>query len=358
MLIKAKLLSELTLEGYNRGLFFVEVKIIYFSVNHKKSRTLKRYVEDIKYTVFLEAESVNHEAISYYISRPEITEYRIKQIQDIMENNPDWNRTKISREVCRLWGWQSPSGQLKDISCRDILRKLDKAGKIQLPTRQKPSRSKGGADKVRRLERDYTAVNAELMELRPLRVSIVSAGDELTQFKSLIDQYHYLGYDRSVGENMKYIIYDRDDAPLACLLFGSAAWSCRDRDEYIGWDKDERVLGLRLMTNNTRYLILPWINARYLASHVLSLISRRISSDWTLKYGHPIYCLETYVETRRFKGTCYKAANWVKVGTTTGRGRDGGHHDAILPVKDVYLYPLVTDLRELMVTRERRVDEV
>jgi len=286
------------------------------------------------------------------MARPDLTEERLRQIQDIIKHNPGWNRTRISQQVCLQWGWQNPNGQLKDISCRDMLRELDRAGKIQLPAPQRFPWTKGGADKVTRLEHDTTPINAELAELRPLRISRVIDVKELAQFKSLIDQYHYLGYDRSIGENMKYMVYDRNDRPLACLLFGSAAWSCRGRDEYIGWEKRERVQGLRFLTNNSRYLIFPWIRSQHLASHVLSLISRRIADDWRQKYGHPIYCLETYVETRRFKGTCYKAANWVKVGTTTGRGRDGGHHNAILPVKDVYLYPLTTDFKVKLAAQE------
>ena len=292
-----------------------------------------------------------------YIVRPEITEERIKQIRDIIEGNPNWNRTSISQQICRLWGWQSPNGQLKDISCRDMLRELDKAGKIQLPLRQKSSRIKGGADKVVHLEHDTVAINAELSELRPLSINTVHSGKELAQFKSLIDQYHYLGYDRSIGENMKYMVRDCIGRPLACLLFGSAAWSCRGRDEYIGWGKREKSKGLQFLTNNSRYLILPWVSSKHLASHVLSLISHRIADDWRQKYGHPVYCIETFVEKGRFKGTCYKGANWINTGTTTGRGRDGGHHRAILPVKDIYIYPLVANFREVIAINERHGDE-
>jgi hypothetical protein len=291
------------------------------------------------------------------VSRPVLTDERVKQIQDIIEQNPDWNRTKISKEICILWGWQNPDGQIKDISCRDMLRGLEKAGRIRLPARQKVSRANGGADKVVHFEHDATQINAKLAELRPLCVSKVSDGEELTQFKSLIDQYHYLGYDRSIGENIKYMVHDRSGRPLACLLFGAAAWSCRGRDEYIGWSKHEREQGLRFLTNNSRYLILPWISSPHLASHVLSLISRRIADDWHHKYGHTVYCIETYVEIGRFKGTCYKAANWVKVGATTGRGRNGGHHNAIVPVKDVYVYPLTRGFRKTLAKKERHGSE-
>ena len=288
-----------------------------------------------------------------YITRPEITEEKVSEIRAIIKNNPAWTRTQISRKICIQWGWQSPNGQLKDISCRDMLRELDKAGKIKLPARQTFARIQGGADKIKPLEHDTTPIKAPLTQLRPLKVSRIS-GKDLTPFKSFIDQYHYLGYDRSIGENMKYMVYDCQNRPLACLLFGSAAWSCRERDKYIGWDKDERSQGLRFITNNSRYLILPWVRVPHLASHVLSLISHRIADDWQQKYGHRLYCLETFVETGRFKGTCYRAANWIKAGTTTGRGRDGGHHNAILPTKDVYVYPLIKNFREELAIQRRQ----
>lgn len=272
--------------------------------------------------------------------KPKITPDKIEQIRNIIIENPEWNRTKLSQHLCRLWGWQNPNGRLKDISCRDMLRKLDKAGKINLPAAQKPSRSRGSADVIRHFEHDTTPIHTKLPELRPLRISRVDAEKERALFKSYIDQYHYLGYNRSIGENMKYLVYDRDGRPLSCLLFGSAAWSCRGRYAFIGWDKNQRRQGLSLMTNNGRFLIFEWVKVKHLASHILSRVARRIAQDWQSKYGHPVYCLETFVEVPRFRGTCYRAAGWIHVGRTTGRGRDGGHHQAILPVKDIYLYPL------------------
>ena len=279
-----------------------------------------------------------------YMTRPEITEERIEQIRSIITENAEWNRTKISKHICRLWGWQSPDGSLKDISCRDLLRKLDKEGKIKLPASQIPSGSRG-ADRITHFEHDKTPINTNLAQLRPLQVRIVNSGKELALFKSYIDQYHYLGYDRTIGENMKYIVYSRDGKPLSCLMFGSAAWACRERDQFIAWDKNQRKQGLSRMTNNQRFLIFEWVTVKHLASHILSLISHRISEDWQQKYGHPVFCLETFVEKSRFRGTCYRAANWICVGSTTGRGRDGGHHNAILPIKDIYLYPLDADYR-------------
>jgi len=280
-----------------------------------------------------------------YMSRPEITEERIEQIRSIITENPEWNRTNISKHICRLWGWQSPNGTLKDISCRDMLRKLDKEGKIKLPASQIPSESRRSADIIIHYEHDEAPINTNLASLRPLRVCIVSSGKQLALFKSYIEQYHYLGYDRTIGENMKYMIYSRDGKPLSCLMFGSAAWACRERDQFIAWDKNQRKQGLSRMTNNQRFLIFEWVTVKHLASHILSLISHRISEDWQHKYGHPVFCLETFVEKSRFRGTCYRAANWICVGSTTGRGRDGGHHNPILPIKDIYLYPLDAEYR-------------
>lgn len=288
-------------------------------------------------------------------ARPEITEDRIQQIRDIIVRNPSWNRTMISKQVCRLWGWQSPNGHLKDISCRDLLRELDKAGKITLPKSLAPSRTSGSPDIVKQIDYDMTPVCEKLSQLRPLRISKVSAGKELMLFKSLINQHHYLHYDRAIGENMKYIVYSRDGRILSCLMFSSAAWACYGRDCFIGWDKSERMKRLSLVTNNSRYLIAPWVKVEHLASHILSLIANRIVDDWQHKYGHPLYCLETFVEIDRFRGVCYRAANWIHVGKTTGRGRDGGHHDAILPIKDVYLYPLVPQYKKLLCGKERKV---
>jgi hypothetical protein len=147
---------------------------------------------------------------------------------------------------------------------------------------------------------------------------------------------------------MAYMIYSNNNQILSCLLFGSPAWSCRDRDAFIGWSKEDRRSNLIMTTNNVRFVILPFVNVPHLASHILSIISKRISSDWERKYGHSIYLLETFVEVGRFKGTCYKAANWINVGRTTGRGRNGGHHNAIVPYKDIYLYPLAKDWRTVL----------
>ena len=257
-------------------------------------------------------------------------------------------RTALSREVCVMLEWQSPSGTLKDIACRDMLRALDKIGAICLPPPQKQSRTTGVRHPPKHLKHNMEPVVCTLGQLAPIRLELAEKGDALAEFKSLIDQFHYLGYDRTVGENIKYVARGRNGEILALLLFGSAAWSCADRDAYIGWSKEQRSAGLQYMTNNTRFLIPQYIRVPCLASHVLSLAERRISRDWETKYGHPLAAIETFVEQGRFRGTVYKSANWLLVGSTSGRGRDGGHNNAILSIKDIYLRPLCRRFREIL----------
>jgi hypothetical protein len=276
--------------------------------------------------------------------KPEITEKRIAEIRTMIDANPSWHRSRLSKEICSLWNWRGPNGQLKDISCRDMLRDLDAKEKIKLP---KALRKGGGSrDRVEQLCHDTNPIKCPLGEVKPIRIDIVTGNERSAVFKSYISQYHYLGYDRSIGENIKYMVFSHDGTPLACVMFGSAAWSCRPRDEVVGWTSDARRRNLPYMTGNSRFLIFPWVRIPHLASHILSLIVRRVSSDWTAKYGHPLYLLETFIEQDRFRGTCYKAANWAFVGSTTGRGRNSVRGGAAIPVKDIYIYPLVRDFRE------------
>ena len=287
--------------------------------------------------------------------RPVMTLERIEQINKLIVNNPDWHRTKLSQELCKMWDWIGENGQIKDVSCRDVLRALDAAGKIKLPDRLRFGHTKGGADQVILMLHDMAPIEDALSELTPLTIEIVTDKNDLMEFKSYIEQHHYLGYDRNIGENIKYFVYDRHGRRLACLAFGSAAWYSEPRDIYIGWTKDRRRIALKYMTNNSRYLIFPWVKVPHLASHVLSLICRRISSDWIVKYGHPLYMLETFVECGRFQGTCYKAANWKHLGKTAGMGRNCRTAVGKLPVKDIYVYPLHKQFQKKLIgTQDRR----
>jgi len=288
-------------------------------------------------------------------NRPTITEKHIYQINDLISRNPDWNRTVLSQRLCEIWDWRSPAGQIKDISARDLLRALDKKGLINLPAAQRWPRAPGvGADKIIKMEHNIKPHNANLREVAPLRIETVAARGDMQTFKSYIDQYHYLGYARSVGESVKYLVYSNDGDILACLMFGASAWSCRARDEYIGWDAAQRKAGLHLTTNNSRFLILPGVAIPHLASHILGAIARRISGDWQVRYGHKIHLLETFVEYPRFQGICYKAANWKCIGKTSGMGRNCRTAVGELPIKDVYVYPLTANFREALSVQERQ----
>lgn len=283
------------------------------------------------------------------MTRPQITDELLSQIRQTISENPDWGRRRISIRLCELWDWRVPGGTLKDISCRDMLRALDKAGSIKLPA-PKIAMPQSSRRKVKHIAHDTAPIACVLSDLRPLSIDAVESGHDLEEFKSLVDQYHYLGYDRTVGENMKYVIRSSGGAVLACLLFGSAAWKCRDRDEYIGWSHEARAAQLYMLTNNVRFLIPEWVRVPCLASHVLALVSRRLSTDWEAKYGHPILALETFVDGR-FRGTCYQAANWVCIGRTTGRGRNDLRHERALTEKGIYFLPLHRQWRQSLVAK-------
>ena len=279
-----------------------------------------------------------------------ITENEIGLIRSLLDEHQDWGRTQLSQELCRHWNWRNAKGRIKDMAARSMLLKLERGGFIQLPARKRgQSFNEVRNRNIQLVFHETEPINETLRNLRPLTVRVIEVRSvELKLFNCLLSQYHYLGHHNTVGENMGYLIRDRHERPVACLLFGSAAWKCADRDAFLGWDHDQRKRNLQGLTNNTRFLILPWITVPHLASHVLGLIARRIRKDWQTKYGHPVHALETFVDQSRFRGTCYRAANWLRLGETRGRSRNDRNHTIQVPVKDVYLYGLIPDFqREL-----------
>lgn len=274
-----------------------------------------------------------------------LTSNDITMIRELISVHPHWHRTRLSRELCTRWNWYNDRGQMKDMACRTLLLKLEQRGIIALPKRKSPSINAYRNKRIQYVLHDTTPITDPLKILQPLTVEVVTKGHVAELFRCLIAKYHYLGYSGAVGQNMKYIIFDRFDRPLACALFGSAAWKTACRDSYIDWTQTQQRRHLHLVANNMRYLILPWVSVPHLASHILSLLSHRVSSDWMHRYGHRIVLLETFVDTERFRGTCYRAANWVKVGQTTGRSRNDRYSTITVPVKDVFVYPLVSSFR-------------
>ena len=246
--------------------------------------------------------------------------------------------------MSKEWQWRNAKGDLKDMACRSLLVKLHKREYIQLPARRQIPTSRMAKRRIPDVAHDTTPIHQSLQVLRPLKIiDIHHDKDDEPLFSCLLSRYHYLGYTSPVGENMKYLVVDGRGRPLACLLFGSSAWSCASRDLYIGWDSSCRQRNLQFTTSNTRFLIFPWVRVPHLASHILALISRRISQDWLSRYGHSVYLLETFVDQARFAGTCYRAANWRPVGQTRGRSRNDRHTRMKVPIKSVFLYPLVAN---------------
>ena len=271
----------------------------------------------------------------------------LEQIRQFMAEHPDWSRRRLSEQLATLWNWRNAMGQLKDMAARTLMLKLEQRGWIVLPARRRAPSNRMRRKRMPQLQSQLSEAPLvdELNQLLPLEILEISRCPGTPQralFENLLHQHHYLSYRSPVGENLQYLVNDSRGRPLACVLFGAAAWQCAARDAAIGWDAPTRAGGLGWIANNTRFLILPWVRVPLLASHLLSRITRRLSRDWQGKYGHPIYLLETFVERGRFTGTCYQAANWRRVGQTKGRSRqnrpDG--HPYQVPVKDVYLYPL------------------
>ncbi|MBW1887854.1 MAG: DUF4338 domain-containing protein, partial [Deltaproteobacteria bacterium] len=231
-----------------------------------------------------------------------ITPADINLIKKLLADHPSWNRTKLSRELCKEWQWLRPDGQqLKDMACRTLLLKLERTGCIKLPPRQGLSVNGFRKHSSTLLPHSTENICCSLKMLLPLKIAQVTPkSDDHPLFNCLLSHYHYLGHRTTVGENMKYLVRDCDNRPLACLLFGSAAWKTAPRDTFIGWDRLKREATISCLTNHMRFLLLPWVKVPPLASHILSLISRRICNDWTTKYNHPIHLLETFVDRTRF----------------------------------------------------------
>ncbi len=277
-----------------------------------------------------------------------ITANDINFIRQLIADNPARGRTHISREICKLWNWKTHNGQLKDMACRTLLLKLNKLNLISLPQKLISSGSRKTKRIIPCVPHDTSIIEGNLNSLGHIYIENIQDKKFLPLFNWFLSKYHYLGYSGSVGENMKYIVSDQIHRPLACLLFGSAAWKIAPRDSFIGWNSLTQKQNLFLITNNMRFLILPWVHIPNLASFILSKIASRISNDWINKYNHPISLLETFVDRSRFFGTCYKAANWLLVGQSKGRSRNDTFNSIRVPVKDIYLFPLSKNFKEVL----------
>jgi len=273
-----------------------------------------------------------------------ITESDIPVIQTTVNRHWDKGRKHISKVLCQQWDWRQPNGRLKDMACRELLLTLNRKGLISLPPRMISAHNDKRNRSIPVVEIKQTPLQGKLSEFQPVRLKLVRNTALEPLYNSLVHQHHYLGYRQIVGNHLKYIAF-LGDQPVACLGWGSAAWSVKSRDALIGWDKPMKGKNLHFVANNTRFLVLPWVHVKFLASKLLAMNARTISYDWLKIYNHPIYLLETFVEQNRFRGTCYQAANWHRVGQTKGTAKRGHDHLLHGNIKDVYLYPLRKDFR-------------
>jgi hypothetical protein len=275
----------------------------------------------------------------------EVTEAEVAFIRELIAAHPQASRRQLSKKLCEAWRWVQPNGNPRDMVCRGLMLALDRAGHIELPA----VRWVMANPLVRRarptsIAIDTTPVHGELVELGPLSFRQVRRSGEERLFNALIEQHHYLGYTQPVGEHLKYLVYSAN-RPLACVAWSSAPRHLGPRDRFIGWSAEARRRNIRFVAYNPRFLILPWVSVRCLASHILGRMARMLAGEWERVYGHPVYFAETFVDPLRFKGTCYRAANWVWLGRTTGRGKNDQTNRPNRPLKDVLGYPLTRGFR-------------
>lgn len=284
-----------------------------------------------------------------------ITQTTIQDIQKLISTNPGLSRSALSRQVCKKYDWRKANGKFKDVSCRVKLLKMHRKGLIRLPAPMSvPGNKARGKDRQESKESEPTPIECKLKEIGEIRIVRIGSSDSKDSkiWNTLMDQYHYLGNGPLCGAQMRYLIQSARYGWLGGFSFSAAAWSGAARDQWIGWDKYGRQKNLEKVICNSRFLILPHIRIKHLASHVLSLCVKRLASDWTERYGYEPVLLETYVERDRFKGTSYRAANWTYVGMTHGRSRQDRNHEREVPVKDIYLLELRPDARKILCEKE------
>jgi hypothetical protein len=285
--------------------------------------------------------------MSIYCGR-EFSAHDIQIIKRLMQENPALERAPMSRQLCQLWGWTKPNGELKDMTCRVALLRMQADGLITLP----PSRL-AGFTRAKPQFPPTTATDPQepllqlVHELEPLTLRSITDRADSRLWNEYIARYHYLGYTPLSGAQLRYNVY-AGQRLVALLSFGASAWKLAGRESFVGWQPPQRQKNLQLVVNNARFLILPWIQSKGLASKILSKVARQLPHDWNERYGYRPVLLETFVESERHRGTCYKAANWVHVGQTTGRGKKSRVHHQIIPIKDIWLYPLRKDFARIL----------
>jgi hypothetical protein len=274
-----------------------------------------------------------------------ITEQDVVFIREMIAQNPWDSRRRLSEKLCQAWGWRQANGMLRDMVCRGLMLMLHRAGHIELPARRwEPVNPLVYRKKPTPIEIEPHPLQGPLLSILPLEIRQVRRTALEKLCDSLIEQYHYLGYCQPVGEHLKYLV-SAHQRPIACMIYSSAPRHIGSRDRYIGWPAAVRRQNIHLIAYQSRFLILPWVHVSCLASHLLGWIARVLPSDWQQVYHHPVYFQETFVDLERFKGTCYKASNWIFLGKTTGRGKNDYTKKPNRSIKAVWGYPLCRDFR-------------
>jgi hypothetical protein len=277
-----------------------------------------------------------------------VTSEDVAFIRELIVQHPHLSRRRLSAELCEAWQWKQANGALRDMVCRGLLLMLHRAGEIELPAvRQISLNPFVQRSRPQPVPIDMTPLSGSLQQIRPIELQQVRRTTEEPLFNSLIEHHHYLGYEQPVGEHLKYLVLAQG-RPIACLAWSSAPRHLASRDRYIGWNAEARRRNIRFVAYNTRFLILPWVEVPHLASHILGRVANTLSRDWERMYGHPVYFAETFIDPGRFRGTCYRAANWKLLGLTTGRGKDSTSKRPNRSLKEVFGYPLTRHFRDLL----------
>ena len=278
------------------------------------------------------------ESIIFHYRSRDITQHDIETIRAAITQHYSKGRSHISRVLCRQWHWFQPNGKLKEYAARDLLLRLEEKGFIELPPRLKQKNNLKRKSFAQIPFFKKAPLNGSVSRYDDLKIQLVETGDDYL-WGYLLHHYHYLGLPKLVGEHLRYLVY-LDGKVVACIAWASAAFKVKSRDDYIGWSTKTRRERLHLVANNARFLVLPWIRVKHLASKVLAANLRRLSDDWQKTYHHLVHLAETFVDVSRFEGTCYKAANWQFVGFTRDSAKKGNEYQFHGQSKAVYLYPL------------------
>jgi len=278
----------------------------------------------------------------------EVTQEDVAFIQVLIDQNPGTSRRALSKLLCEAWDWRQDNGHLRDMVCRGLMLNLHRADHIRLPpVKRRPPNNIVARKKPESVAVDQSPITGPLREIQPLAIRQVRRLAEERLFDALMEEHHYLKYTRPVGEHLKFLVM-HGSRPIACLAFSSAPRHLGPRDRFIGWSKEDRLANIRYLAYNTRFLILPWVQVPHLASHLLGRMARTLSKEWEAMYSHPVHYLETFVDPARFRGTCYRAANWISLGLTQGLGKDAQTKDPNRSLKEVMGYPLTRRFREIL----------